>query len=215
MYLAIIGDLVRSKQLSASDRRTLQNKLKDVLKRINQNFAEEVASEFLITLGDEFQGLLKRPDQVLVIIETIQSAVAGHPVRFGLGMGAIFTPIETKAIGADGPAYHLARQALDTLKLMARRSEQASSAIRLELGSGNTDLINSLFAQLYHQESGWTMKQQAIVWGMRHVESQKDLAKQLKVSQPYINQVLQSTGYYTYRASQQAVTEAMKELFYD
>lgn len=215
MYLAIIGDLVRSRKLSASERRQVQQKLKSCLLTINRDYADELASDFIITLGDEFQGLLQTPESVLIIIERIRSCLGGYKLRFGLGIGSIYTPIEATSIGADGPAYHAARRALDVIKEQARRSEQPSTSIRLEKEDRDTSLMNSLLAQLHFQEEGWTAKQTQIVWGMREADSQKELAQSLKVSQPYINQVLQATGYYTYRSSQKALTTAIQELFHD
>lgn len=215
MYLAIIGDLVRSKHLSASDRRQVQQKLKDCLTLINHDYKASLASDFLITLGDEFQGLLKQGEPALEIIERIRSCLAEQKLRFGLGIGSIFTPIEATSIGADGPAYHLARQALETIKTRMRKSGQAQMSIRLAHERTDVSIINSLFSQLYYQEQGWTNKQQLVVWRMRTAQSQQELAKELKVSQPYINQVLQSTGYYTYRESLQTLSQALAELTHD
>ena len=86
--------------------------------------------------------------------------------------------------------------------------------MRLESEAIASDLINHMFAQIYYQSSHWTEKQQQIVWLMRTASSQKELAEQLNVSQPYINQVLQATGYYTYRASLQAIVKEIKRQRY-
>lgn len=214
VYLAIIGDLIDSRHISAKERRRVQQVLKQTLAKINQTYAVDIAANFLITLGDEFQGLLKRSDNVFIIMEQIQADLPTHPVRFGLGIGAIYTPLEKDAIGADGPAFHLARQALDNIKHFARKSEQPKSLMRLESETIASDLINHMFAQIYYQSSHWTEKQQQIVWLMRTASSQKELAEQLNVSQPYINQVLQATGYYTYRASLQAIVKEIKRQRY-
>ncbi|MGB4438298.1 MAG: SatD family protein, partial [Sedimentibacter sp.] len=56
-YIAIIGDIVNSKKID--NRNDVQIKLKSLLKRIDEKYTDDIASDFMITLGDEFQGLLK------------------------------------------------------------------------------------------------------------------------------------------------------------
>ena len=58
-YIAIIGDIKNSRKID--NRKEVQTKLNGVLDEINQTYCEEIAAGFLITLGDEFQGLLLRP----------------------------------------------------------------------------------------------------------------------------------------------------------
>ena len=70
-YIAIIGDIVNSKKLD--DRNAVQINLKSLLKRINEKYTEDIASNFMITLGDEFQGLLKCGNNVMNIISEIFS----------------------------------------------------------------------------------------------------------------------------------------------
>lgn len=214
MYVAIIGDLVGSRKMNQPTRNKVHKALKSALEDINQEYASDIAASFLITLGDEFQGLLKESEHLMEIIELIQMAMAEYPLRFGIGIGEMHTPIEKEAIGADGPAFHMARFALDQVKRSARRSEQPKTLIRVESQVIHPELINHLLTQLYYQTSNWTAKQRQIVWQMRQVSSQQELANQLNVSQPYINQVLQSTGYYTYRASTQAISKEIKRQLY-
>ena len=59
MYYAIIGDIIDSKTIK--DRLSIQNKLTNCLNVINQTYHDEIVANFTITLGDEFQGLLKDP----------------------------------------------------------------------------------------------------------------------------------------------------------
>lgn len=55
-YIAIIGDIRNSRLLA--DRKEIQIKLGNVLDRINREHAPSISAKFMITLGDEFQGLL-------------------------------------------------------------------------------------------------------------------------------------------------------------
>ena len=82
-YIAIIGDIRYSKQIS--NRGAIQSKLNKVLKSINDNYKEDIAANFLITLGDEFQGLLTSTEHLLEIIRYVQMSMYPVEIRFGLG----------------------------------------------------------------------------------------------------------------------------------
>ena len=57
-YIAIIGDIKDSKKLN--DRKKIQEKLQKVLNEVNQKYYEDISSNFMITLGDEFQEMCIR-----------------------------------------------------------------------------------------------------------------------------------------------------------
>ena len=115
MYCAIIGDIVDSKKIK--NRAEIQTKLENVLLAINKKYEIDIAANFVITLGDEFQGLLKLPKNLTRIIEQIKMELYPIKLRFGAGIGEIYTEINPKiAIGADGPAYHNAREAIEIIQ---------------------------------------------------------------------------------------------------
>lgn len=90
-----------------------------MLTQINQKYKEQIASKFLITLGDEFQGLLLNGSQALTIVEELKRKMYPIEIRFGIGVGEITTKIDReKALGADGPSYYYARNAIEQLKKM-------------------------------------------------------------------------------------------------
>lgn len=68
-YIVIIGDMKNSKKIQ--DRNKVQEKLKSVLKEINKKYKTDIASKIMITLEDEFQGILYNGTEVLTIIEEI------------------------------------------------------------------------------------------------------------------------------------------------
>lgn len=120
LYLAMIGDIVNSKKLSTQYRREVQISLEKILDEINELYREHIVSQFLITLGDEFQGLLHPDAPIYQIIGKIMEDVNANlknnnivEIRFGIGLGTLVTELKSVAIGMDGPAFHLARQALE------------------------------------------------------------------------------------------------------
>lgn len=122
-FIAIIGDIKKSRELEK--RQEVQNKLKIVLEEINEKYLEDISAKFLITLGDEFQGLLFDGRNILKIIREIQMSLYPVELRFGIGIGKITTEIDTdRALGADGPGYYNARKAIEILKINEKRRNQ-------------------------------------------------------------------------------------------
>jgi hypothetical protein len=70
MYCAVIGDLIDSKKIKPEERKVLQEKLRLLLERVNNDYSSYIAANFLITLGDEFQGLLIASFPAVEIIDT-------------------------------------------------------------------------------------------------------------------------------------------------
>ena len=142
-YIAIIGDIKNSKELE--NRKSIQIKLNSVLNSINEKYKSEISANFMITLGDEFQGLLCSGAVVLDIIEEIQREMYPVEMRFGVGVGQISTEINAKmAIGADGPGYYKAREAIETLKQSEQKSKTQAAYIRIEI-----ECTPPLFKTLY------------------------------------------------------------------
>ena len=71
MYCALIGDLIHSRDIPSHQRETVQKRLRLLLDEMNTQFSDYLASPFLVTLGDEFQGLLTAAEPALEIIEYI------------------------------------------------------------------------------------------------------------------------------------------------
>ena len=67
MYLALIADVIDSKMVQ--ERFNLQKQLEKTLRKMNELFGDYLASCFTLTLGDEFQALLKMDAPVFQIIE--------------------------------------------------------------------------------------------------------------------------------------------------
>ncbi len=117
-YLAVIGDLRRSRQ--TPDRSMVQERLTEALDELNRAFASRLASALVITVGDEFQGLLHRPESVVDLLARYEEAMDFPPTRFGLGWGPLSTRLKPEAIGMDGPCFHAAREALIISKAQDR-----------------------------------------------------------------------------------------------
>ena len=138
--IALIGDIRKSKQLK--NRKEVQDKLRDVLEDINVKYESDIAAKFVITLGDEFQGLLFNEKNMLHIIQEIKMRLYPVELRYGIGIGKIVTDINSEmALGADGPGYYNARNAMETVQQNEKRNKAILTDIRLDVGNHENSQI--------------------------------------------------------------------------
>lgn len=164
MYCAVIGDFIDSKKMEPAERKEAQDRLRRLLERVNSDYGDYIAANFLITLGDEFQGLMFSCSPVLKIIELFEREFYPQKIRFGIGLGDIYTGIDPRqALGADGPAYHLAREAVNELK-ENREDALAFFPVRFKTQNCDETILNALCVSASVFMSGWTEKQRELVF---------------------------------------------------
>ncbi len=212
MYCAIIGDIVKSRNIE--DRSNVQYRLEGILKDINMKYKDSIVANFTITIGDEFQGLLDEPKDLLDIIDYIKINLYPVKVRFGIGLGEMSTEIKLFAIGSDGPAYHVAREAIEDIKKSDIKYEQPDrdtivyATIKENYEFNPLDIVNSLLSACYFIESKWSEKQRDIIKQVtKEDKSHRELAEQYGVTQPSISRRLNKSGYYTYKNAKEDATK--------
>ena len=135
-YYAIIGDIKRSKKIE--NRCEIQEKLKKILDNVNSIYNNDISAKFLITLGDEFQGLLEITAPILEIIKYIQREIYPIKLRFGVGIGNVSTLINHEAaIGADGPAFYAAREMIEFLREQEKKLKKRAADIQISVYEKN------------------------------------------------------------------------------
>ncbi|MFQ7326650.1 MAG: SatD family protein [Streptococcus xiaochunlingii] len=201
MYLALIADVIDSKMVQ--ERFDLQKQLEKTLQTMNELFGEFIASNFTLTLGDEFQGLLKVDAPVFQIIDTLRSELTPTQLRFGIGLGEIVTDIDPlQSIGADGPAYWNARAAIN---LVHQKNDYGNTQIYFSCGKEKQDFfVNALIASGEAIRSGWRGSQEEILLDLlkRCVYSenfsQQDLAQSLAINPSALSKRLKSSSIRVY-----------------
>ncbi|WP_286905314.1 SatD family protein [Clostridium sp. UBA1652] len=115
-FITMVCDLKNSRTLSNRDE--IQYILIDTLKKCNLTFKTYIVSPFIITLGDEWQGLLKENTPYLDIINFFKSELPDYIDFYtGLGIGDIsINNYELTVNQLDGPSFHLARKAIKYAK---------------------------------------------------------------------------------------------------
>jgi hypothetical protein len=184
-YCAFIGDMNKSRTLP--NRGRVQQKFKKTIETLNKEFKSAIASKFVLTLGDEFQGLLKSPEESYRFGRRCQELMGAVAFSFGVGIGTLSTPLNARtALGMDGEAFHRARAAL-------QYSKKHKHHIWFDFDNPAVGLVNALVGSL---EKGWTLlnpKQQMIAELMRKDQRQVVVARKLKVTQQYISKALRTT----------------------
>ena len=215
MYLALIADVIDSKMVQ--ERFDLQKQLEKTLQTMNELFGEFIASNFTLTLGDEFQGLLKVDAPVFQIIDTLRSELTPTQLRFGIGLGEIVTAIDPlQSIGADGPAYWNARTAIN---LVHQKNDYGNTQIYFSNGKENQDFfVNALIASGEAIRSGWRGSQEEILLDLlkRCVYSenfsQQDLAQSLEINPSALSKRLKSSSIRVYLRGRAAALASIQSL---
>lgn len=214
-YIAIIGDIKESKKLS--NRSEVQKKLNLILEDINDKYKEDISSNFIITLGDEFQGLLCNGANTMHILSEIERRMYPVKIRFGVGIGEITTDINKEmSIGADGPGYYKARTAIEYLKNDEKRKETNPADIRFEIDGENqasTIMINTILSLMTVIKESWSDRQREIIWDMlEHQDSQSGVAKRLNIKQPSVQKSLSKGKFYAYKDALNTIVQVLEEI---
>ena len=215
MYLALIADVIDSKMVQ--ERFDLQKQVEKTLQTMNELFGEFIASNFTLTLGDEFQGLLKVDAPVFQIIDTLRSELTPTQLRFGIGLGEIVTDIDPlQSIGADGPAYWNARAAIN---LVHQKNDYGNTQIYFSCGKEKQDFfVNALIASGEAIRSGWRGSQEEILLDLlkRCVYSenfsQQDLAQSLEINPSALSKRLKSSSIRVYLRGRAAALASIQSL---
>ena len=219
--IAVIGDMIKSR--SISDRYRAQQVLQEELHRINLRYQASLASKFTVTLGDEFQGLIKNSHGLLRLLDEISFALLPIRFRFGIGIGTLNTEIDpTTSLGADGPAYWKAREAID---FVHKYNDYGRANVHLMAANHHESigLINEILKLTAFQMSGWRDSQlevyrRILSEGILDPDSIKhrEMAEQIGISPSALTRRFESSGIKRYmlsRVEAEAAIERINELY--
>jgi len=188
--IAIIGDIVGSRKLGAG-RSAAQKKLFRFLDEINRNYRSAIIAKFIVTTGDEFQGLLNRGDLIPDLIWDLEIEL-NFDVRLGIGCGKLNTPLQSSAIGMDGPVWYAARAAIQ------------ESYVNKKYGGvfkhfdADDPVLNGLARILHHTRTQFTGRQLKIVNLLRDGSTQADVAARLKITRQAVSRHAILAGWNAY-----------------
>jgi hypothetical protein len=180
-YFVLIGDIIQSKAIV--DRYSVQKDFSKALTAVGQKYKPAFVSPLTITIGDEFQAVFSKADKLFDIISEIYISMSGINFRYGMGVGPIETVINSnQAIGMDGPAFHFAREALNSAK---------GNGTHFFLRCGDSEAeerINTLLKWVDITLSRWTNERKLILHYYRQNKTQQEIGSLLNMTQSAVSQ---------------------------
>lgn len=214
-YYALIGDIIESRHLA--NRAQQQEALNQVLDNLNDRYQAHLASRFSLTLGDEFQGLVKVGAPIFQMIDELRLALPDLNLRFGLGLGEILTSINPAlSLGADGPAYWRAREAIQQV-----HQQHHYETVHVYLVTGQEDqdaILNHSLALSEFVRSSWIQSQMETfrtILDLGYYQSrfdQKRVASALGLSSSAFAKRMKSSGIKLYLDVKNDLNQAMENL---
>ena len=138
-----------------------------------------------------FQGLLKAEASAVLfkIVEYFSDQMRPIRLRFGIGFGALSTPLREVSVGMDGPAWHRAKEAV----------ENAGDLVSFRgFGEQNDEILGSLASLLLVLVRRWSRRQRDFVSMTREGLTQVQIATQARLTQSAVSQRLLSAEWRTY-----------------
>ncbi|GAB4170398.1 MAG: SatD family protein [Calditrichia bacterium] len=183
--IVIMGDLQGSRKLDSEERYKAQLFLKLTLAQINENYSEYVEAPFMITKGDEFQGVLTNISVAFDILLDLERLLYPLYFRFGMGMGLIHKMGGTLPIEMDGPAFHLANKAL-------KKAKQIKQNIIIYSGNEFVDqLVNQILILVYSIKKQWKEDYFQYYWQYKELKSIKKIAEYRNISAQAVSSAIQ------------------------
>jgi hypothetical protein len=202
--IAILGDIVRSKRIEPKERGELQVALEQLMTDINQRYSGDVLGQFLMTLGDEFQGILETPRAVPDIVQDIREQLPRTKFRIVASRGTLTTSIKPTALGTDGPVWHSARDVLEQWR-SAKRDGLAFTGF-----AHDDSVLNGIAGLLTYHWSHLEDSQREIITALRHHEGlRKDAASDMKISQQAMSNRAQTAGWREFDGGTTALREIL------
>lgn len=204
-YVALIGDLVGSRRLATEDRNRTQIELAELLGELDAVAGGDLASRFVITVGDEFQGLLTRAGPLPTLLNRIATAGLPARIRLGIGRGRLDTPRLPTAIGMDGPCFHRARAALEESE-----RQRSDRTVFRGFGAALDRVLFGLAAGTDEIRDRWTPRQSAVAGALRRLRNQNAVATELGVTPQAVSKHAAAAGWTALLALEDALAAALE-----
>ena len=216
MYIALIGDIIESKKIQ--DRAQVQQQLLRLMKELNWQYQDYLISPFTVTTGDEFQALFSPNSYMFQIIDQLSVAFSPYEIRFGIGVGEMVTEInKEQSIGSDGPAYWLAREAINHIH---DKNDYGINHISVFLANEEVNwTVNAMLAACSFIQSKWTEVQYDVLKQLLteniydETFSHKEIARSLGITPSAFNKRIKASGLKIYlRNKRVAMNQILKEI---
>lgn len=173
-YAILMADIIKSRR---ADARVLISDLKKLVELMNQKWSGTLLSPLTITLGDEFQGVIRDMKSAIEMIIAMEEMVVTHglqiKLRYVLNYGIIETPLNAeRAYEMLGPGLTEAREKLEFIKTNRNRFFVMNAGQAMQ-----TQMINDLL-QIYGKYiDDWSVKDLYFVAAFLNLKDYKRVAE--------------------------------------
>lgn len=203
-YLVLIADIVGSTKLIETERSLSQDRLVQMLEKMQEKYATAVRSDFAVTAGDEFQVMIATASAIPEMVWDIAAGLEPLKLRMGIGFGPVFTrPSEDPRL-MDGPVFHFAREALN-------RTEVGETVFS-GFGGLEDAVLNGLSSLMSEYRRRLSPARREVLTAMRTSESQKDVAEALDMPKQTVSYNVRESGWASYLKAEEGLKSAL-ELF--
>ena len=188
-YLALLGDIRRSRSRFPRIRERAQSEFLDIIEDVNARHRSKLAVPFSVSRGDEFQGLLSRPDSALEIIDAFDARTDLFSFRYGLGWGEVGTAFRPRTTEMDGSCFLNAYGALERCKTENRWVAFEGAPVERE------HVVNAGFRSIQVIRDGWTTKQKTAVNMRRGRDTMSATAVAMGIDKSTLSKMLKAAHY--------------------
>lgn len=231
IYSVIDIDIVDSRKIV--DRETFQEELKGYLNKLSEEYAGILVAPITITLGDEWQIVLKDVGESYNICMKIQQHLrkSGVSCYCGIGIGTMSTSEAKDTREMDGQAFILARESLNIAKCNKNaynkviptkdcriflkgpisleneeaESEETISRIAYE------DMINNVMQNNESHLKKITKVQQQVIEAYEQLGSYSAIESQGKISKSNVSNRLKTSNYWLIEANKELISKLLKQ----
>ncbi len=203
-YVALIADMISSRELQADTRRSLQRDLREALERLNHELEDSLEVPLQITGGDEFQGLFRDGAAIVDVYVRLWERLEEIEFVYGMGFGGISTDLSEHIVEIDGPCFHRARSAL-------MEAKKAKDPVHVN-GAPASDALAVIFRVLDNTRRSWTPTQRKYVAALRRSSSRTAVAEEFDVSPAAVSQALKRGDYASFERAESAGRKLLQAL---
>lgn len=155
----------------------------DEVPRLLETLARvETQRGFERTIGDEVQGVLDSPEEVVLAVRLLAAQTGWH---IGIGVGSVDTPLPTSPAEGRGEAFYAARRAVEAAKTAPAHLVVDPATEHLRLAESALRLLIWTFENIRSQSRRYIDRR------LDHPDStQQDIAEHFDVSQQAVSRVL-------------------------
>jgi hypothetical protein len=207
--IAVIADMVKSRELSRAQRPEVQSSFSEFISGLNHRYKSALVARFVVTLGDEFQGLLSEARALPDLLWDMHYKFHMRQLRVGIGFGTIDTTLGKYAINVDGPALHHARNAIDISK-----KEKLLGGVFSGFGATYDSAFNGFARLLQHHRDRLKPQQRKVIELLRQSLTQTAIANQLGISRQAVSLYAGAAGWEAYREGEEGWGALLAEIHF-